>query len=726
MKDSEAPRNGFLPQGEGLEDPAQEQNQQQEEPQTQELQHEPLDQTETQQVPEELTQQLLRLQQLLISGRSNGSVQELLAAAVASAAAAPHMGDPTCGSSSYGCRSSNSSGTGKQGDRLPSLPLGEHVIPATGAPISVAEVTSERSRFSHDGCGRTLEYQQDHMNQSQRPEGCTDSRGTSTGSPREPSSILRTLPLLLEGTNSLWDFNSPHEGGPWGPPAPPVVPSDSPFSGGHIGLHPLDGPSGVPARGMTPGYPSFNGEPPVAPGYRLSPMVLEAYRGAGGPGGPSAISGAGSVTPYETRRISADGVFRGADALRGPTSMRYGIRSPQHTRGPMGVPLSKAASMFVDPKMQQQRWVPGGCPPPRTAPRGKQLFFYCPSCLEAFPSSALSLFAAHISQKGHTVQQLQRLRGSDGYFQCPKCTCKGSDLLGLLRHWHEGGAAHHGQKIMKHIRSRDIPPGLSALVPLQQQHSITTQQQIQQQRLLLHQSGMAEGIRRPHERALRPGAPRLPHHQQINPSVYLQGPPRDRGSQLCTSPTPGAVEGHAFGGASQAAAVAVGASRAKANVGTEFRSTTGSQRSSAVSDDSEEGTLQNEQQQKQLSGPRSIIGAGNDGLGGMFDTLPLTRALLGGGAYSSYIMHELQLQGHMPLGEGGPRGPNRSIVPQRGSPGLLSSRSDIWGPLPYLPSREQQQFPQQQQQQHLGFAFCAADVPSLKPKPNSELQQLLQ
>lgn len=101
-----------------------------------------------------------------------------------------------------------------------------------------------------------------------------------------------------------------------------------------------------------------------------------------------------------------------------------------------------------------------------------EFVFLCPACGKCFPASELRLYASHVMQPGHSVKQLMRLRLADGYFRCPKCTCRASDLLGLLRHWQEGGAAHHGQRILKRIRARRPLEG--AGVSQQQQQRLPT------------------------------------------------------------------------------------------------------------------------------------------------------------------------------------------------------------------------------------------------------------
>ncbi|KAL8447493.1 hypothetical protein Emag_004332 [Eimeria magna] len=458
---------------------------------------------------EALTQQLVLLQKLIEEGRGTSDMQQLLAAASAAAAPLPLA------------TKSSSSSSGADGVRrsqpgcLPALLDGARC--PSGSPVS------------HEGVPQQQQQQQlqqalvvqEAASHLQPVESCAV-RGASLSS-AVPS-------LVLQGPDTIRPLGRQSHNSTWRPPtgAPPGL--GGPFEGG------------VSYQG-TPSYRapflstssnrsfSFGGRGAVTPQGRGS-VVHQANLQLGPPNGlrsplqaedgvfGSAFSPTMGGGPREQGSLIPVGPpLMGPQALLhlGPPHSAAGTLPGHHEDpsrglgvGPPPPSLDSLEALLSRQQQQQQRRGPrgiGGVGPHgaqsvmlrRSPPRAKSVYFFCPSCLESYPASSLSLFAAHVSQKGHVVQQLQRLRGPDGYYRCPKCTCKGSDLLGLLRHWQEGGAAHHGQKILKHIRAREPPvkPSQPVAIPslprLQQQNQLALlhqQQQQQQQMLLLQEAGV--------------------------------------------------------------------------------------------------------------------------------------------------------------------------------------------------------------------------------------------
>ncbi|KAL8437978.1 hypothetical protein ACSSS7_000548 [Eimeria intestinalis] len=460
---------------------------------------------------EALTQQLALLQKLIEEGRGTTDMQQLLAAASAAAAPLPLAADNSSGSTADGVRLT-------QPRRLPTLPNG-----ARGPP---------GPQVSHEGIPQQQQQQGLVVQEAVASLETCSVRGGSLGC-RGPPLGLRgppdtVWPVGRQSYNSMWrpstgppppGFGGPFEGGVSYQEGPPYrgsflshSPSRSFFFGGRGAVTPQGG-------NPMPRQPNF---PYGSPNGLRSPLQAEdeVFGGAFVPArGPPYPDRGSLLSAGESSLMGPPGLLH----LGAPHSASNALAGHPENPGALGVgagppppSLDSLDALLSRDQQQQQRRGPRGmggvgphsvqsAVPRRSPPRAKSVYFFCPSCLESFPASSLSLFAAHISQEGHRVQQLQRLRGSDGYYRCPKCTCKGSDLLGLLRHWQEGGAAHHGQKILKHIRASERPfntfqppvafPSISRLqqrhqLPLLHQHPQHQQQHQQQQMLLLQEAGV--------------------------------------------------------------------------------------------------------------------------------------------------------------------------------------------------------------------------------------------
>ncbi|KAL8274303.1 hypothetical protein Esti_001757 [Eimeria stiedai] len=583
---------------------------------------------------EALTQQLLLLKKLIEEGRGTSDMQQLLAAASAAAAPPPSA-------SNNSSSSSTADGVHLAHPRLLPAPLDGATGPSgsSAPPDRIAqEQQHQQALVLHDAAP--------HM----QPVGSCSVSGEPLG--------RGDAPLVLQGPESTWPFGRQSHSSPWRAPAraPPglegLVEGEVSYPGGLPYRAPLlsnsrsrsfsfGGRGAVMPQGGGPvlyqGHlqlvsPSELSSPLQAEEGVLGSAFAHVGRGplrekggllpVGGPlmgppallhlGPPRSDACALASHPKEHRALGVGPPPPSLDSLEALLSRQQQQQQRRGPRGPGGAGASGA-----QPVVQQRR----------SPPRVKSVYFFCPSCLEAFPASSLSLFAAHISQKGHVVQQLQRLRGPDSYYRCPKCTCKGSDILGLLRHWQEGGAAHHGQKILKHIRAREPPvkPSQPIAVPtipgVQQQHLALLQQQQEQQMLPLQEAGVVGA--HPLQGGSRSQGPRggesevsLPRHP-----LYLVGPHRLRPQEApqseggpSMSHRGGSFPPHIAQDGWRGAPLLrdMGGPPKQPSVGpfgVDFRSGSTSQKSSGLSDEtSDESLLQTQQQQQREEVLRCLMG----------------------------------------------------------------------------------------------------------------------
>ncbi|KAL8446239.1 hypothetical protein Emed_005194 [Eimeria media] len=580
---------------------------------------------------EALTQQLVLLQKLIEEGRGTSDMQQLLAAASAAAAPLPL------------CAGKSSTSSAADGVRLAQPCCLPALLDGVRAPPG--------SLVSLDGIPHQQQQQQALVAQEAAPHlqpvGSCAVRGASLSS--------AVPPLVVQGPDTMRPLGRQSHNSTWRPPtgAPPGL-GGSPFEGGvsYPGAPSYRAP--LLSTSSNRSF-SFGGRGAVTPQGR-GPMLHQPNFHLGTPNGlrsplqvEDGVFGSafaptlGGAPREQGSLISVGAPLIGPPSLLhlGPPHSAAGALSghPEDPRalgvGPPPPSLdSLEALLSRQQQQQQQRRGPRGMGGPgphgaqsvvlrRSPPRAKSVYFFCPSCLESFPASSLSLFAAHVSQKGHVVQQLQRLRGPDGYYRCPKCTCKGSDLLGLLRHWQEGGAAHHGQKILKHIRAREPPvkPAQPVAVPsiprLQQQNQLALlhqqQQQHQQQMLLLQDAGVVGGHSlqgRCRRRGTREGDPEVSPPQY---PLYPLGP-----HQLRPQGAPQSEEGPSISHRGGSFPPHIGqdgwtgppllrdvrggppSQPSVSPLGVDFHSGSISQKSSGLSDEaSDESLLQTQQQQEQ-------------------------------------------------------------------------------------------------------------------------------